>query len=189
MKVLCLLFLVASSFTIRTEPTKSERRCLFAYYNLHTDNPPFNGKTVEVRFSEDYNQTELDETVQLLTNQGIATEAYTACAKRKHNHEDVRLKQTNLEEKCRKLYDEIALFNANQWFWQAKKSTNHIPDKCISFVTFGEKEESELVDKFPCAYLDCLRQSQRGPPGFVEPCVNKIIMFIFYPAIIFLMML
>lgn len=207
MKVFCLFFLIivcnAAVISLRVKHTKSERRCVFAYHHLHTDNPPFNGKTIELRFSEDYNQTELDETVQLFESQGIQTESYTSCAKQKeeceqrtinHKLEDDQREarwlklasESNLEQKCAQVYSEIDKFNANQWSWKTKKSHTDVVTTCPAYRHRDEHGELTLHENSPCADLDCLKIGKskfginfyKGPKGYVEPCVNKIIIFI-----------
>lgn len=188
MRATFIFFMIVSSYASNL----SLQRCRSARLNLFTDDPPFDGSSVEVRFSHDYNVTELRETIQILNETGHLI-SYHLCIEQEERMKanDKRIKEeieqreqewkrkvidAHVVERCEKEKKAIEEKNQNKWFWQFAK-TLPVREVCPCM-----RLEEELFH--PCVEAACLKAGSStrmceflGLAGAGEPvfrCTNTI---------------
>lgn len=154
-------FMIVSSYAVNL----SLQRCLSARLNLFTEDPPFDGSSLEVHFSHHYNVTELRETIQFLNETGHLI-SYHLCIEQEEwmKANDKRIKEeieqreqewkrkvieTRVEEECEKEKKAIEEKNQNKWFWEPYK---RLP---VREVCPCMRLEKELFH--PCVEAACLK--------------------------------
>lgn len=161
----------------------SECRCRSAIQYGLTDEPPFDGKSVVLKFSEDYNVTELEETVLFLGPTLVVSYDF-GCAERircrKQEEEEKVIEQKkeeqrarilrekidsfNVLEKCEEYEKEIEAENAKKWWWQEKiQPIERANGCCVCRQTklVEEEWEWEYEMHHPCKEVGCDHVTRR----------------------------
>lgn len=186
-----LFFVVAFSIGCFPDNTRlrspSECRCLNAIQYGFTDEPPFDGQHVNLRFSEEYNETELEETIKHL---GPSIVVWHELCKDASKREEEKLEKerkkeadrietwkqkalaANLEERCETAKAEReSLYKRNEkkWFWQTKETPQEWREECLCSRSIENDENNNYVlHNHPCIELACLKI---GKP--FEDCDNE----------------
>ena len=154
----------------------SECRCLNAIQYGFTDEPPFDGQHVNLRFSEEYNGTELEETIKYL---GSSMVVWHELCKDASKREEERLEKerkkeadrietwkqkalaANLEERCETAKAEresLLQRNEKKWFLQTKETPQEWREDCLCSRLLENDENSNYVlHNHPCTELACLK--------------------------------
>jgi hypothetical protein len=173
-----LFFVVAFSIGCFPDGTRlrspSECRCLNAIQYGFTDEPPFDGQYVNLRFSEEYNGTELEETIKHL---GPSIVVWHELCKDASKREEEKLEEerkrkadrietwkqkalaANLEERCEIAKTEresLLQRNEKKWFWQTKETPEEWREDCPCMRVF-EKDNNYALHDHPCTELECLK--------------------------------
>jgi len=178
-----LVFLIVGSHSLectvreRQLGSPSECRCWNAIQYGFTDEPPFDGQTVTLKFNEDYNVTELEETIAFLGPTRVVSHDFD-CFKRKKQEkqeeeeraaeqkkEDQRVRilkekreAYNVIQKCEDHEREINDENAKKWWWQEKAQPISRSDgwcECRQSKRVKEEWEWEYELLHPCRELGC----------------------------------
>lgn len=161
----------------------SECRCRNAIQYGFTDEPPFDGKSVVLKFSEEYNVTELEETIAFLGSTLVVSHDF-GCAdylkRRKQKEEKKAIEQKKEEqrvrilrekrdsfnalEKCEEYEKEIEAENAKKWWWQEKIQPIQRVDgwcDCRQSKLVEEEWEWEYEMLHPCKEVGCDHVTRR----------------------------
>lgn len=154
-------------------------RCKNAQAVGFTDAPPFDGTFVELHFTRDYNETELEETVVALEKEGF-TVTHDLCKNEEQRKKEAIEKQkllekekeqrlkdqwniTNLEILCKRARDafqKTTARNQAKWFWEIFEETWEPASVCPCFRPMDETGTVfELHTNQPCAELDCANRN------------------------------
>jgi hypothetical protein len=164
--------------------SRSECRCYYAMQFGFTDAPPFNGQEVELHFSKDYSESELNETVQNLKGFVLQFDSCydidrrreqtkRECEKQYENQERQWKEQVlsmKVEEKCVKEKVALAERNAAKWFYQEPENPrwNSQYDLCPKNPRWNSQydlcqlqrmigKDGDLLLEHACVEADCLR--------------------------------
>lgn len=187
-------FASSSTFVCHLEGVRYDSpslcRCISSILYGFTDKPPFDGKSVELHFSADYNETELEEAVHLLGPERIL-ESDIGCGRKKRESEDWTRKREkidqerdqkwkeeveaqDMEKKCKYAIVELEKRNSVKWFWQAKEVPEWITNPqcpCYRQNEWIDPKNQEWVwqvNEHPCIELECLKEG--GPLRKRERC-------------------
>lgn len=181
LRVSLILFFVPFCFAlfeghleVINQRSPSLHRCISAILYGFTDKPPFDGKSVELHFSHDYNETELQETVRILGPERVLEARFT-CQKAREVREEndrkeaqrlLRWKQNvlaqNMEQKCNDHIEEMQKKNANKYFWQ-KDIDDPVLRVCPCIrdtISSPDLDWEWAIHHHPCQELECFRKGR-----------------------------
>lgn len=148
-------------------------RCISAILYGFTDDPPFDGKSVQLHFNSDYNETELEETVRILGPERIL-ESETECMRKiERNYERNQKRHArlytgrrqlwkeqvlaeNVQQKCNDYLRNLNRTNSKKSFWQKKEDP--VKSICPVFRSVDLHPDLEWSYKLehPCIETACL---------------------------------